>query len=305
MTQLPAVRRALRTGQNLRMDFRTVWSRLAGPRDAGSGFKPGLDAVVVNYRTPQDLEDFVAAIDESEPRLDINLVLANVHPREDDIAAAERAMKRARRRLAISHIAFDSNVGYSRACNRGLLGGTHDVVALFNADAQARPGVLSACRKAVLKNPQYGALGPRQVDQLGRITVGGTVGSNDKPTIRGFRQPDEGQFSEVLEGVVNVAGSAYFMRRRVWQELTDCPTFREAAPDAEGAFLPTPLYFEETWCSYHAAAHGYTNVFYGTEVMQHTWHASIEANNSPHLDLFYQSKEIFRRACDMHGIERD
>lgn len=269
------------------------------------GQTAGLDAVVVNYRTPDDLEKFVESLDESEPRLDIRLVLANVDPLPGDLDAAERALKHARPGLAISHLVFDSNVGYAKACNAGLLGGRHDVVALFNADAQARPGVLSTCRWALIQHPEWGALGPRQVDDRGRITVGGTVGTNDKPTIRGFRQRDKGQFSDVVEGVVNVAGSAYFMRRSTWEELTACDVYRRIAPDAEGAFLPTPLFFEETWCSYHSAAHGYRNVFYGKVAMEHAWHGSIDANNAPLMDLFNTSHEIFRKACDLHGILHD
>lgn len=267
--------------------------------------RPGLDAVVVNYRTPEDLTTFVTSVDESEPDLPISLVIANVDARPEDIAAAEALLTRSRPGLEVRHVPFDSNVGYARACNAGLLGGDHEVVALFNADTVARPGVLGACREALLANPRWGPLGPRQVDQHGRITAGGTFGTNVKPKIRGFRQEDDGRFDEIRDDAVTVAGSAYFMRRAVWEELTRCRTYRRVAPEAEGAFLPTRLFYEETWCSYHAGAHGYRNVYYGPVAMVHTWHGSIDATGAPAPELFEESRAAFRTACDAHGIPHD
>lgn len=274
------------------------WSR----RRRRTPYDAGIDAVVVNYRTPDDLTGFVESVLASEPQHPVRLVIANVAPLAVDLAAAEDALRLATDRVSISHLPFDDNVGYAKGCNAGALGGSHDVIALFNADTRATPGVLDACREALLSRDDWGTLGPRQTDQLGRITAGGTVGTNEAPKQRGWRQPDDGRLQDIREDAVTVSGSAYFVKRSVWQELTDCPIYRSVAPEAEGAFLPTRLFFEETFCSYHVGAHGYRNVYYGPLHMIHTWHGSIEQNESPATDLFQESQAYFRRACEAHGI---
>ncbi|MGZ4453130.1 MAG: protein kinase domain-containing protein [Nocardioides sp.] len=268
-------------------------------------YRAGVDAVVVNYRTPEDLEGFVASLAEHSDGVDVSLVVANVAPRQGDLEAGERALGLARDGLAIRHLVFEDNVGYARACNAGLLGGTHDVIGLFNADVRLTADALATLARVVRENPTWGAVGPRQVDQLGRITSGGTLGTNEQPKQRGWRQDDIGQFSDIREDAVAVAGSAYLMRRGVWEELSACRAYRRVAPGAEGAFLPTRLFYEETFCSYHATAHGYRNVYYGPVQIIHTWHGSIDSNDAPATDLFAESREYFRRACDAHGIAHD
>jgi len=267
--------------------------------------RAGLDAVVVNYRTPGDLTAFVDAFLEHAGDLDVDLVVANVAPEEADRAAGEEAVARSRPGVAIRHVAFEDNVGYARACNTGVRDGDREVVALFNADTQLTPGALRACHDALLAHPEWGALGPRQVDQHGRFTASGIFGTNDKPKQRAWHHLDEGQCSDVRDDAVTVAGSAYFMRRAVWDELTRCRKYRKVAPSAEGAFLPTRLFYEETYCSYHAAAHGYKNVYYGPVSMIHTWHGSIDTNGAPSGELFEESRQVFRAACDAHGIAHD
>lgn len=279
---------------------RNWWAQRRRP-----SYQPGIDAVVVNYRTPEDLTGFVESLVTSAPQVEIDLVVANVAPRPDDLAAGEKAALLDAPGLSGRHLRFEENVGYARACNRGLVGGQREVVALFNADTRVTAGALEACASALLDNPTWGALGPRQVDQFNRFTASGIFGTNEAPKQRAWHRQDEGQCTDVRDDAVTVAGSAYFMRREVWEELTLCPDFRAVAPDAEGAFLPTKLFYEETYCSYHASAHGYRNVYLGTAKMIHTWHGSIDSNGAPATSLFDEARAYFRDACDAHDIAHD
>jgi GT2 family glycosyltransferase len=268
-------------------------------------YRPGLDAVVVNYRTPDDLTGFVESFIAWKPVSETNLVMANVAPEKEDLAAAEQALNLDAPGLVLTHLPFEENVGYARACNAGLKTGDREIVALFNADTRVTEGTLKQCADALLANPEWGALGPRQVDQLGRFTASGIFGTNEAPKHRAWHDQDVGQCSDIRDDAVTVAGSAYFMRREVWEQLTSCRTYRSIAPGAEGAFLPTKLFYEETFCSYHARAHGYRNVYFGTAEMIHFWHGSIDANGAPASDLFDESRTYFRHACKTHGIACD
>jgi hypothetical protein len=147
------------------------------------------------------------------------------------------------------------------------------------------------------------------MDENYRITHAGIVGTNTHPSHRGWREYDplDNLFKDRVN-CITVSGSAYFIRRYVWDALTNNTKYREMYPDAIGAFLPTPHYYEETWCSYFARHLGYNVVYDGTVTIGHSWHASSPkpGEGYSHADAqFAVSREIFRSACDFIGIERD
>jgi hypothetical protein len=103
---------------------------------------------------------------------------------------------------------------------------------------------------------------------------------------------------------VTVSGSAFFVKRSVWRELTYCPLFTDVVPDAVGAMLPTPHYYEETWVSWHAWGHGYKVVYYGPVVVGHKWHRASPIGGFAD-QVMAVSREMFRAACDHHGLSHD
>jgi hypothetical protein len=159
------------------------------------------------------------------------------------------------------------------------------------------------------ENPEIHILGPKQRDEQGYITHAGIIGTNTEPKHRAWREPDpqDTAYRDRIE-CVTVSGSAYFVRREVWDALTNNEKYREIYPDAIGAFLPTPHYYEETWCSYFARHLGYNVVYDGSVSIGHSWHASTPkpGQGVSHADSYFPiSREIFRKACDHIGIERD
>jgi len=269
---------------------------------------PGVDVVVVNYQTPDDLDAFLESFERCHSEVQYcTLVIVNVEARPED----EEVAALWRRRLGIdvdvlTH-AFPDNVGYARACNYGAGLGMREVAAFFNADTALEPGVLKRCHEVLTDpaHPERAIAGPKQVDSTGRITAAGVRGTDVHPRLDGWRRADSPQlFGSLDDAVLSVAGSAYFIRRDVWNELAECPQFREAAPDATGAFLPTQHYYEETWCSYHARAHGYRCVYVGDARMRHEWHKASPVGGWVDKQSG-QAREMFRAACDLHGIARD
>jgi GT2 family glycosyltransferase len=267
---------------------------------ADSDYKPGLDLVVVNYRTPGDLADFLASVVDAAIGVDFGLTVANVDPADGD----RRVVKDWTRKLDLGYVEFKDNVGYATAINRGVARGEREVVVALNADVRIRTGVIDACHQALMGNDDWGVLGPRQVDSEGRFTHAGIFGTRSAPRHRGWKERDDGRLYRDVMDAVTVSGSAYFAKRAVWDELAACPTYKEVAPNAEGAFLPTQHYYEETWASYHAASHGYRVMYYGFETLVHEWHRASTIGG--HADQqMTASRERFRRACDVHGIEHD
>lgn len=282
-----------------------------------------LDAVVVNYRTPADLEGFLASWEANAPEW-CNLTIVNVEPTEQDIDIARSyASMRAEpvndsvvinntplrlvTKAAITYCRYwqhDTNVGYSYSCNAAVVGSEADVFAFFNADTRILPGTIEPLYFNLMNNERWGVIGPRQVDDKGNITHAGILGTNAKPELRGWMRRDSPAFADIREDAVSVMGSAYFVKRQCWEELTNCPIYRAKYPDAMGAFLPTPHYYEETWCSYHATAHDWKVVYYGLSKMIHRWHKASPVGG--HADgHFAGSQKQFRAMCDAHDIERD
>lgn len=265
-------------------------------------YYPGLDLVVCNYRTPDDLYGFLSAFHDVEREVDASLIVANVAPTPEDESVTDRWADRIDSMYGQTN--HRENIGYARACNDAAAAGNRMVIGLFNADTRLRPGVLRDAYDYFLDHPDVGIIGPKQVDDDGCITSAGVFGTNSSPHLRGWKRRDSGQFDDVRHDAVSVSGSAYFVRRSVWDELTECVAYRVAAPDAVGALLPTQHYYEETFCSYHARDHGWECVYLGTTSMVHRWHKASPLGGAADR-LMAESRNYFRYACDLHNIERD
>lgn len=244
-----------------------------------------IDVVVVNYRTSKELEDFCSSYERHHFE-GCTLTVVDVDPFDH--------------RQLNDRIMLPENVGYGRACNIGGQHGSNDVVLLANADTFITEGSLEHCYKALLSHDDWGVLGPRQVNEHGQITAGGIFGHPAQPSQRGWNEYDVNQYADVRDDALTVSGSLYFIKRKVWQELTDCSIYQEYQPGAVGPFLHTPHYFEETACSYHARAHGYKCVYYGPVQMIHFWHrASPHGGWADHQ--FAHSQAMHREFGAKHG----
>lgn len=258
-----------------------------------------LSAVVVNYRTSHDLEEFLQSWVKFAP-VDSDLTIVNVQPRSDDIEVADRYVGG-----SIDYDFWRENVGYGVACNAAGSRKEGAVLAFFNADVVLTEGSLQACTEALLGNPEWAVLGPRQVSHEKKLTHAGIVGPTSQPKHRGWQQRDRGQYADVLDDVPTVSGAAYFIKRQVWDELCMCTVFQQIAPEATGAFLPTKHYWNETWTSYHVIAHGqYKVVYFGPVTIVHKWHRASPMGGWGEQNVGHD-RAMFREACKVHGIPCD
>lgn len=209
----------------------------------------------------------------------------------------------------IDNLYLRNNIGYSAACNDMASRCNSDIVALLNGDIWMTSADVNRVQEIFDEDRDIHILGVKQRDESGRITHAGVVGTGSKPVIRGWMLEDKNDlmFKDRIN-CITVFGSAFFVRKDIWDEMTNHPEYRKIHPEAKGAFLPTPHYYEETWCAYFARHLGYNVVYDGTVSIGHSWHASTPRPNEgvSEVDkLFPVSREIFRKACDHFGIERD
>ena len=208
-------------------------------------------------------------------------------------------------RYHIDKLKLNDNIGYSAACNQLAALGDSDTIALVNADIWADSRSIYEIDKIFQEDKKVHILGPKQRDENGYITHAGIIGTNTQPKHRGWREhdPEDHLYRDRVD-CVTVSGSAYFVRRDVWNALSNDLEYKEMFPDSTGAFLPTPHYYEETWCSYFARHRGYNVAYDGTVSIGHSWHKSSPVGGEADKK-FAISREIFRKACDTIGIERD
>jgi GT2 family glycosyltransferase len=256
-----------------------------------------LDIVVVNYHTPNDLDAFLASLNRFPPTGLNSLTVIDVDAGEEKTTPFNWPGGVGRR------VAVADNIGYGRACNLGAALGDHEVIGLFNADVEVTKQSLDFCMAGLLAHDDWGVLGPCQADTRNRIRHAGIFGSNSSPVHRGWNEIHRRQYRDVREAVT-VSGSAYFIKRNVWRELTECPLYQEVAPDATGAFLPTSHYYEETFCSYHCREHGHKVMYYGPITMIHKWHQASPVGGWAEQQMPI-SREYFRKACAHHDIACD
>lgn len=264
--------------------------------------RSGVDVCVVSYKTPEYLEKFLESykVFRNENQ-SLHLRVNDPSPEDLKVIANHSEL--------IDNLITAENIGYARSVNGLSTLGDREVIAIFNADVAFTNEAVSRCAESLMAHDKWGVLGPRQVDSFNKITHGGIVGTPTHPRHRGWQQADKGQFNDVYEEAVTVSGSAYFIKRAIWEELSSCPMYLEACSNmqriAEGAFLPTNHYFEETYCSYHARGHGYKVVYYGPESVIHEWHKSSPKGDKSTDGQMRNSKKLFRMACDLHGLERE
>ena len=216
--------------------------------------------IVVNYRTPAALQRFVDSYVETAPE-DAELIVVDVDP-EIPFGLKE---------IPGDYIIQYENSGYATACNTASVEASGEVLAFFNADVVLCKDTIAACSRALLENVDWGVVGPLQYSSAGHVTHAGIFGTLEAPRHRAWQQPVSNEFRDV-EPAVTVSGSALFVKRACWQDLTNCPIWRDMYPDVLGAFLPTFLFWEETFLCYHAQAHGWQVIYYGLAECVHEWH---------------------------------
>lgn len=285
-------------------------------------YEPGIDIVVVNYHTPLDLRDCLNSIRDHEPRCPYTVTVVNVEAGENDTAMAWDVLEGEgwHRRTDFRVIDTISNVGYARACNEASRLGRRDTILFLNADTALKTPVLDECRNALHSDSTWAILGPCQVDQRNRVVHAGIFGTLDNPRWRGnFHGPMRDEYTDVRDDAVTVVGSVYFVKRAVWDEMTNSKEYQGVVSrwfnqhnhdslvevKAFGAFLPTQHYYEETFCSYHAQHLGYKVVYYGPAVVMHKWHASSPQGKEGGDRHWKSSQRFFKFACESMGIPHD
>lgn len=268
--------------------------------------RDSLGLAVVSYHSEPDLKRFLASYRAASPSVPLHMAVVLVDVTDVELQEAQRLVPLYLDGLPSTEAiiaTYRSNVGYNRACNDAATWFGErccSTYAFFNCDTELRVGALEECQHRLWSDSSYGILGPRQVDRQGLITHAGIFGS--PPRHRAFKvHGSDAEYTDVRDDCWSVMGSAYFIKHTVWDQLTDCPLYREVAPDAHGAFLETEHFHGEEWLSRHAVAHGYKVVYDGTVTIVHQQGGAMPSHAWAVAQM-QKSKPLYEAACVVHGI---
>lgn len=251
-----------------------------------------IDLIVVNYRTYDLIDSFLRSWRAFKPQTSSRVILVDNDTSGRDLYKLDTK--------DIEVYPFRENLGYAGGCNFGASLGDSDYVGFFNSDTRfVDAECVDRCVRYLEDNPDVAVVGPLQYSTDGRVTHGGIFGTQAKPRPRGFKSLYPSQFTDVQDAVA-VSGSAFFMRRSIWDEMQLCPIYRESFPKAMGAFPPFPHFYEETLYCYHVFAHGYRCVYLGEAEMIHEWHKSSPVGSQSQNAKV--GREMFNKFCDDHSI---
>ena len=262
-----------------------------------------IDLCVVNFNTKPLLARLLDVLHEDDDGVSWKLYVADNGSTDGTFDWLHANFERYR----IETVIYGTNVGYATACNTLAAIGDSPFIGLLNADVWLKTEDVKGIIRTFNEVEEAAIVGPKQRDERGFVRHGGVFGSNTKPTFDGRWakfDPTDALYRD-REEALSVSGSAYFVRRSVWEALTNDPDYQRVAPGAQGAFLPTPHYYEETWCSYFARHRGYKVFYDGTVSIGHSWHRSSPVKGETDAIVMPKSRRMFRAACDQVGIERE
>lgn len=265
-----------------------------------------IDLLVVNYKTKDKLQRLLETLNSDYEEDVWKLYVAD----NDSQDGSLEFLRENQDKYRIEQVFKNPNVGYGTAVASMSTIASSDFLCAVNADTWFSTNHVKQAEQTFLDNPNQAIMGPKQRDEQGKIRHGGITWTGIKgehPIHRGWGQsdPNDTEFKDRTQ-VWTVSGSIYYVRRSVWDVLTNDPQYRQMNPTAMSPMLDGRLfmYFEETYVSVFAQHRGYEVWYDGSiEGAGHSWHASNTPGDNVHW--FQQSREIYRHSCDRLGINHE
>ena len=124
-----------------------------------------LSLVMVYYRAPEAMRACLAALPAALAGLTAEVVV--VDNASGDGMTAE--IRRAHPEIRVFE--NDTNLGFARGVNRGLIEATGRCIALLNPDTRVEPGAFARLVAQLDAHPETGAVGPKIVDPDGTVQL--------------------------------------------------------------------------------------------------------------------------------------
>lgn len=232
------------------------------------------DLIVVSFNTRKYLADCVKSIKE-QTVLDRDIKVWVV-----DNCSVDGSVSLIKSWDWIQGIYNQKNRGYGAACNQGIQSGNGRFIFLINSDIKFTPNWLQPLIKTLDSEARIAVVGPRLVNPEGYLVGVGVTGTNAKPVLRGWGEPDEPSRYNRYRECLSVGGACMGIKRQLLPEL--------------GYFDEHYFhYFEETDYCYNARYHGYKVIYCPESKVIHRVYGSCQ-NMRILNNYFSESREYFQ-----------
>ncbi|MCI0184442.1 glycosyltransferase family 2 protein [Sulfoacidibacillus ferrooxidans] len=234
-----------------------------------------IDLVIVNYNTKSMLFQCLQSI-AAHTSIPHEIIVVDNGSTDGSVQAL--------RHVNSDHlivIANNHNKGYAKACNQGIVAGSSPYILLLNSDVMVTEQWLEPLLHCMKSDPRIAVVGPKMIDEHGRITGAGVVGTEAHHVPRGLLERDEPGKYDQQEDCLSVCGAAYLIRRDLLGEL--------GLFDEHYFF-----YFEETDYSFHARHQGYRVVYCPQSTIYHLMGQSCN-DHGKLRSMFEESERYFKK----------
>jgi GT2 family glycosyltransferase len=201
-----------------------------------------IDIVIVNFNTENYLHDCLQSIGTASDSTIPQRVWVVDNGSDDGSVALIRNYD------FVTGIFNRKNRGYGFACNQGISAGNGDFIFLLNSDTMVTAGWLPPLLAILDSSSKVAVVGPRLINPEGLLVGVGVVGTNARPVIRGWQEPNQPHLYQETIEVLSVCGACMGIKRRLIPVL--------------GLFDEHYFhYFEETDYCYNARFHGYKVIY--------------------------------------------
>lgn len=250
-----------------------------------------LSIIIVNYNVKYFLEQCLFSVRRASEGIVVETIVV-------DNRSTDGSMKYLQEKFPEVHfVASETNLGFARACNRGLKEAKGAYILFLNPDTLLAEDTLHRCLNFFATHSGAGALGVRMVDGSGRFlkeskrAFPGPLTSLFKlfglskifPRSRVFSRYYLGHLAEHQNHEVDVLAGAFMMIRH--DVLQQVGSFDEA-------FF---MYGEDIDLSYRIQQAGFKNYYLAETTIVHFKGESTKRGSLNYVRLFYKAMSIFVR----------
>lgn len=230
-----------------------------------------VDIVIINYNTRQLILECLDSIFNNET-IPVQVFVIDNASVDDSVEMISKYYPQ------VNVIKNTTNEGYGKACNKGIVAGKNPYIVLLNSDTKVTSGWLEPIINVFEKNEDTAVVGSKLLSENNHIMGSGVIGTNANPQIRGWMEPDNGQFNKQID-CISVCGACMMIKRE------NIPTL--------GLFDENYFfYYEETDYCYGARDKGYRIIYCPESRVIHHQHGSCKDNELLRR-YFDESDKIF------------